>query len=239
MPSRPQPAALVWMRDRDRGGRPAVTEERIVRTAIAIADAEGIDALSMRRIATEMGSGTTSLYRHLTNKDELIELMVDAVFGEVPRPEAAGDWRARLTASARLLRAALLRHPWLVQQMSRRPALGPNVLDQSDHALGVVAAVTDDATTANLVVSAVNTYVLGAAATELAELEAQRGTGMTEEEWQQSVGEYVRQVVESGRYPHFAWRVLESGEPDDDTRFEFGLTCLLNGVTAALPPNDI
>ena len=68
MPSRSQPATLVWMRDRERGGRPVLSEEKIVRAAIQLADAEGIDALSMRRVAAEIGSGTTSLYRHLTSK---------------------------------------------------------------------------------------------------------------------------------------------------------------------------
>jgi AcrR family transcriptional regulator len=223
------------MRDRERGVRPVLSEEKIVRCAIQLADAEGIDALSMRRIAAEMGTGTTSLYRHITNKDELIELMVDAVCGEKPLQEQpSGDWRAELAGIARGFRAALLRHPWLAQQASRRPALGPNAIERSDHALGVVGTVSDDATLAGMVVSAVDTYVLGSVATELAELEAQRSTGMTEDEWRASVGIYVRQVVDSGRYPHFNRRILEADDPDADDRFEFGLDCLLAGVATAL-----
>jgi AcrR family transcriptional regulator len=226
---------MVWMRDRERGSRPALSEEKIVRTAIRLADAEGIDALSMRRIAAEMGSGTTSLYRHITNKDELIELMIDAVHGEMPLPDEPGDdWLAELAASARRFRAALLAHPWLAQQASRRPALGPNVIKQSDHALGVAGRVTTDATQAGMVVDAVNTFVLGSVAAELAELEARRNTGMTEDEWRSSVGAYVRQVVESGEFPHFNRRIVESGDPDPESRFEFGLSCLLAGIATAL-----
>ena len=235
MPSRSQPATLVWMRDRERGGRPVLSEEKIVRAAIQLADAEGIDALSMRRVAAEIGSGTTSLYRHITNKDELLELMIDMVYGEKPLPEQPGDdWRAELATLARGFRTALLRHPWLAQQASRRPALGPNVIKKTDHALGVVGKVTDDATQAGMVVSAVNTYVLGSVATELAELEAQRSTGMTEDEWRDSVGTYVRHVVDSGRYPHFNRRILEADDPDAESRFEFGLACLLTGLATAL-----
>ncbi|MEN3266000.1 TetR/AcrR family transcriptional regulator [Pseudonocardia sp.] len=234
MPARERPAAtLVWMRDRDRGVRPALSEEKIVRAAVDLADAEGIDALSMRRIATELGSGTTSLYRHITGKDELIELMVDAVYGERPMPPGPGDdWRAGLAAVARSFRASLLRHPWLAQQASRRPALGPNVIARFDHALAVVDRFTHDATRANMIVSAVNTYVLGSVAAELADREAQRSTGMTEDEWRDSVGTYVGHVVDSGRYPHFNRRILNAEDPDADARFEFGLDCLLSGIAS-------
>lgn len=223
------------MRDRERGSRPVLSEEKIVRTAIRLADAEGIDALSMRRIATEVGTGTTSLYRYVTGKDELIELMVDAVYeGKSPPQQPDGDWRAELAAVARDFRAALLRHPWLAQQASRRPALGPNAIARSDHALGVVGRATDDATEAGMVVSAVITYVLGSVAAELAEVEASRSTAMTEDEWRQSVGGYVRQVVDSGRFPHFNRRILEAEDPGAEARFEFGLDCLLSGIAAAL-----
>ncbi|MDA3629937.1 TetR/AcrR family transcriptional regulator [Saccharopolyspora oryzae] len=234
MSARSQSPALVWMRDRQRGSRPALTEEKIVRTAIDLADAEGIEALSMRRIAAEMGSGTTSLYRHVTNKDELIELMVDAVHGEGEPPVESGDWLEDLAAIARSSRASLLRHPWLVQQATRRPTLGPNVLKRADHQLGVVGRATDDASQAAMVVSAISTFVLGSAAAELADLEAQRSTGMTEADWQHAVGEYVRQVVESGQYPHFNRRILEADDRDHEARFEFGLACLLAGIARAL-----
>jgi hypothetical protein len=83
-----------------------------------------------------------------------------------------------------------------------------------------------------MIVSAVNTYVLGSAAAELADREAQRSTGMTEDEWRASVGTYVRHVVESGRYPHFNRRILDAEDPDADARFEFGLDCLLSGIAS-------
>ena len=85
-----------------------------------------------------------------------------------------------------------------------------------------------------MIVSAVNTYVLGSVAAELADREAQRATGMTEDEWRTSVGTYVRQVVESGRYPHFNRRILDADDPDAEARFEFGLDCLLRGIASGV-----
>ncbi|OXM63645.1 MULTISPECIES: TetR/AcrR family transcriptional regulator [Amycolatopsis] len=234
MPRAKNPPTMVWMRDRTAKTRPVVTEEKIVRTAIAIADAEGLDALSMRRLAAEMDSGTTSLYRHVASKDELFELMVDTIIGEQPLPEPTDDWRAELAQLARRQRALLLLHPWLAQQITRHPALGPHVIAHADHQLGIVSRVTGDPTLATMVVDTINTHVLGAVSAELAELEAQRRTGMTENEWRDWVGAYVRQVIESGRYPHFTRRVLEADDTDPATRFEFGLECVLTGIEAAL-----
>lgn len=233
-----QAASLVWMRDRPaRAGRPALSEERIVATAVAIADAEGIDTLSMRRIAAELNSGTTSLYRYLTDKDELIELMVDAVHGEQPVPaEPSGDWRADLADLARRTRNGLLRHPWLVAQASQRPALGPNALARVEYALSAVAAATEDVNLAGAIMNAVNDYVLGTVTAELAEHEAQRRTGQTELEWRASVAPYIREVIDAGQHPRFARRVIEGDDPDADQRFEFGLGCLLTGIAASLGP---
>jgi AcrR family transcriptional regulator len=231
-----QAAALVWMRERPtRTGRPALSEERIVATAIAIADAEGIDTLSMRRIATELNSGTTSLYRYLTDKDELIELMVDAVHGEqAPPTRPSGDWRADLADIAQRSRAGLLRHPWLVAQASQRPALGPNALAGVEYALSAVGAATDDINLASSVMGAVDNYVLGAVTAELAEHEAQRRTGQTEQQWRARVAPYISEIIESGRHPQFARRVIEADDPTAEQRFEFGLRCVLNGIAEEL-----
>lgn len=211
-----------------------LTEQKIVETAIELADREGIDALSMRRIASELNSGTTSLYRYLNSKDELIELMVDAVYGKTPVPDLPKDWRGGFELIARRFRAVLLRHPWMTQQASRRPALGPNVIARSDHALAIAAMATNDPTKAAMVVEAVTTFVVGWVSAELADQQAQRDSGMTVEQWQASVGEYVGKVVDSGQYPHFNWRILEADDPDFDTRFEFSLDCLLTGLSAVL-----
>nr|BFF04937.1 TetR/AcrR family transcriptional regulator C-terminal domain-containing protein [Streptoalloteichus tenebrarius] len=206
--------------------------ERIVARAVAIADAEGLSALSMRRVAADLGSGTASLYRYVASRDELLDLMIDAVRGEEEPPALTGDWRADLTAVARRLRADLLRHPWLGSELTGRPTLGPHSLRHADVALGAATALTPDITLAAHVVDTVLAYVFGSVAGELAEAQAQRRTGLTEDQWRASVGPYIREVIASGAYPLFARRVTEAEDPTPDQRFEFGLACVLDGVAA-------
>ena len=221
---------LVWTRQRPSPRRQAPSVERIVARAVAIADTEGLAALSMRRVAADLGSGTASLYRYVTSRDELLDLMIDEVRGEEPVPELTGDWRADLTAVARALRLGLLRHPWLAGELTGRPTLGPNSLRRGDRALAAAVELTPDITVAAQVLDTVRAYVFGAVAGEIAAAQAQRRSGLTEAQWQESVGPYIRQVLDSGDYPAFSRRVLEGEESDAEQRFEFGLTCVLDGV---------
>ncbi|MBZ6473638.1 GntR family transcriptional regulator [Streptomyces griseocarneus] len=117
---RPEPAArTARRRARQRTGEPALSRERVVRTAVAIADAYGSAALSMRALAAELGVSTVALYRHVPGKDELVVLMADAVLGEAELPaRAPADWRGRLEAAAGSQWALYCRHPWLAKVMS-------------------------------------------------------------------------------------------------------------------------
>ncbi|MEU8437219.1 TetR/AcrR family transcriptional regulator [Streptomyces sp. NPDC029216] len=225
-------AALVWSRERRTPRRQAPSVERIVATAIAIADTEGLPGLSMRRIATELGSGTASLYRYVTSRDELLDLMIDAVQGETAPPALTGNWRTDLTNVAKRLRALVLRHPWLGSDLLGRPALGPNSLRQFETSLTAAAALTQDATLAAHTIDTVLAYTLGAVTAELAELQAQQRTGLTEEQWRASVAPYIREVIADGTYPQFARRVTEAEDADPEERFDFGLACVLDGVAA-------
>ncbi|MEU6413381.1 TetR/AcrR family transcriptional regulator C-terminal domain-containing protein [Microbispora sp. NPDC046933] len=223
---------LVWSKQRRTPRRQAPSVERIVRAAVVIADAEGLAALSMRRVAADLESGTASLYRYVESRDDLLDLMIDAVQGETAPPEPTGDWRADMTAVARRLRATLLRHPWLASELTGRPALGANSLRQQDTALTAAAALTADITLAAQAVDTVLSYVFGAVGRELAEEQARRRTGLTEEQWRESVGPYIREVIAGGAYPQFARRVAEADDAGPDERFEFGLECVLDGVEA-------
>jgi AcrR family transcriptional regulator len=219
----------VWGKDRRTPRRQAPSVEQIVATAIAIADTEGLDALSMRRVAGDLGSGTASLYRYVASRDELLDLMIDEVrAGSI---ELTGDWRADLTSLARHLRATLLRHPWLGAELMGRPALGANSLRRYDIALAAASGLTSDVTAAANVVGVVMAYVSGSVAQELAELQAQRRSGMTEDQWRESVGAYIRDVIDSGAYPHFARHVIEAEDSEPGQQFEFGLACVLDGVS--------
>lgn len=233
--------ALVWSKERHTPKRQVLSVERIVEVSIGIADSEGLDALSMRRVATDLRSGTTSLYRYVTGRDELLELMIDTARAAAAPEPLTGAWRTDLADVARGQRTALLRHPWLGSVLASRPALGPNSLRQMDHALAAVGAATEDITLASDVVSLVFDYVIGVVSRELAEQEAQRRTGMTEEQWRSSVSPYIHRIVESGAYPQFARRVIEAEDHGFDHSFEFGLACLLDGIATRVghqPPDS-
>ncbi|MFC5187287.1 TetR/AcrR family transcriptional regulator C-terminal domain-containing protein [Actinomadura harenae] len=226
---------LVWTKERREPRRRAPSVERFVTRAVAIADAEGVDAVTMRRVAKDLGSGTASLYRYIAGRDELLDLMIDAVQGENAPPEPSGDWRADLGVYAGALRAVLLRHPWLGAALTGRPALGPHSLRRYDTVLAAAGTLTPDATLAALAVDTVTAYVLGSVGGEIAELQASRRTGMTEDEWRASVSPYIREVVDGGEYPHFSRRIIEADDQPPGRAFEFGLTCVLDGLAARIP----
>ncbi len=115
-----------------RGPKPGLTLDRIVEAAVQVADAEGLEAVSMRRVATELGTGAMSLYRYVPGKAELLDLMLDRVQRPGADPHAAlgdGTWRSALEALARETLALYRRHPWLLQVNQSRPILGPGALD--------------------------------------------------------------------------------------------------------------
>ncbi len=234
--------ALVWTRlegaPRTAGrAKPALSLPKIVRAALDLADAEGIDALSMRSVAKRLGAGTMSLYRHVATRDELIDLMTDEVLGEAPLPATpSGHWRADLTALARGLRQMVHRHPWVVRHLSR-PSLGPNFRARTEFALAAVDGFGLGIDAMLDVVGTVNAFTLGFVQDELADHEARQRTGLTEEEWHEQIAPFVQQVLSTGAYPRLA-RVVAAAEdqPDMDEIFERRLGYVLAGLSLTLRP---
>jgi DNA-binding transcriptional regulator YhcF (GntR family) len=233
----PAPPPRAPRRREAREAEPELTQERVVRTAIGIADAEGLAALSMRRVAAELGIATMSLYRYVPGKDELVLLMADLVLGEhrLPEPPPAG-WRAQLELSARLQWAGYRRHPWLAQVISMtRPQLLPNGVDHTEWALRAVDGLGLDP---NAMLHAAVTmlgYVRGTAASLEPEAQAQQDTGITDEQWMESQGSAMAQLLASGRFPTFARMMAGPGlDLDLDSLFEFGLRQLLDGLAMRL-----
>jgi AcrR family transcriptional regulator len=229
---------LVWARPErpPRGRARGLRREQIVRAAITIADRDGLDALTMRRVAEQLGAGTMSLYWHVRNKDELTELMRDEVVGEQTLREPSGDWRADLATFARDVRRTFLRHPWLASLLGGRPALGPNSLRQDELSLAIVGGLEVDEQIRTAIPSLVYFFVIGYVLREVAQREIQRRTGVSREEWRASVAPYIQQVLASGAYPNLE-RVIAGGggQPvDDDAAFEFLLELVLDGIAARL-----
>jgi DNA-binding transcriptional regulator YhcF (GntR family) len=215
-----------------------VTRERVVRTAIAIADAEGTAALSMRRIATELGVATMSLYRHVQSKDELLVRMVDAVFGDHPFPaDPPAGWRAGLEVAARRLWTTFRRHPWAVVALSlTRPRATPGTLAYGEAVLRVLAGTELDEYRMFQVYIAVFGYVRGIATGLEWDAAEEQETGVSGEEHLRAQDAMFADVTASGAYPTFV-RVMRASDfdLDLDEQFEFGLRHLLDGFAASLP----
>lgn len=224
------PADVVWLRLATLSGRARRELDRIVAAAIDLADREGVDALSMRRLATELDTGTTTLYRYVTGRDELLELMVDAVNasdGNVTGRPA--HWRDGLRLVAREARGRFLAHPWLASQVVARPTIGPNTLHGAEFVISIAIDLAGDPTTAASVTSALLAYVQGSVGAELAEAEARRRTGLDEQAWRETVAPWVRSILDDARFPSFAQVILAADDLSFEDRFAFGLERLLDG----------
>lgn len=135
------PDDVIWMRPGPAaaGRPPRHSQAEITAVAVAVADAEGLDAVSMRRVAAELGTGAASLYRYVDNREDLLDLMTDAVGAEYALGEPTGDWLADLLRLGEQAREILRRHPWAPSLVLTRPVLGPNGLVLLEYVLEVLA----------------------------------------------------------------------------------------------------
>jgi len=227
-------------RPRDRG----LSREEIVAAAIAVADAEGPDAISMRRIARELRAGAMSLYWHVASKEELIDAMLDSLEAEIGVPEPTGDWQADLRELAHRHRAGLLRHPWVMEYAANRPPSGPNDARNLDLMLGMVAGTGVDTRMMVNILMTVFTYVLGAVLREVQEMrsernQAEREAAMTAAEIEAERARFHTWLADADSYPNIRRMIEADVDPyaadTRDERFEFGLDCLLAGIAARLP----
>ncbi|MDQ3054010.1 MAG: TetR/AcrR family transcriptional regulator [Actinomycetota bacterium] len=230
-----------------RGPKPGLSLAAIVAKAVEVADADGLPAVSMRRIADELGVGTMSLYRHVPGKAELLDLMLDSVAGEPsagrtdadPPPLTGGGWRASLEEFARGAWAQFHRHPWLLQVSQARPIMGPNEMLGTEAILAAIAemGLSDGETVA--VLSTVYAYVSGLARNNVEYAKAASTTGVSDEDWWGAQAPFLEKVIASGDYPHLT-RVSEAGawESTDDG-FEFGLKCVFDGIEAQLRSRSV
>jgi AcrR family transcriptional regulator len=219
----------------------ALSRDQIVGAAIRVADAEGADAVSMRRIARELNAGTMSLYWHVVSKEELLDLMLDAVQGDRETPEPSGDWRRDMRDVARAMRGSLHEHPWLMNFIGGRPPVGPKSLRNLERMLGYFDGLGLDIRMTIDIATTVGTYVMGAVLREVQEHNSetymeQTLAELTEAEREKVIGEFTERVRATGRYPHLAELMSAGYDPDAaetrDSRFEFGLDCLLDGIAA-------
>jgi AcrR family transcriptional regulator len=216
---------------------PRLSNARIVGAAMHIADNEGLQAISMRRIAEELGAGAMSLYRHVSGKDQILDLLLDAAYGEISVPDVpSGNWREDLWNLARQTRGVLKRHWWLGPLLTTRPTFGPNYLRWFEFQLASTGAAGLDMQARTRAIGTVFAYVAGVVGYELGEEESNRRHNLTPERKRALAAPLLAPILATGLYPNLAQFVeVGDAEPTDES-FEFGLGCVLDGVASHTMP---
>jgi len=245
----PPASQPIWTRPGPGARRPRFSREQIAAAALAIADTEGFDAVSIRRVAAALGAGAMSLYRYISAKADLVALMDDAIMGEslIPDGQLPADWREALAMIAHSTRAALLRHPWAVQALQGRGAaaqdgsFGPNGIRHFEQSLAAVATAPLDTTAKLDLITIVDDYVFGHV---LRAGEQQARAATANPAHAAAITAYLQDQLSTGQFPHLtelardpaAQRITDPATLDD--RFERGLHALIDGAAASTPPGD-
>ncbi|MCX5379219.1 TetR/AcrR family transcriptional regulator [Streptomyces sp. NBC_00091] len=210
----PAEPEVIWARPprAGRGPRPAHSRDSIAAEAVRIADAEGIEAVSMRRVAAGIGAGTMSLYNYVPRKEDLYELMVDAVSGEYDLTPPSGDWRGDLLALARQTRALMRRHPWLPRLLSPVYGFSPHALRYLEHSLACLEPLEVPGGEKLELIAAINGTVATFVAGELALAERARSLPWSEAAEQGVRMAWLGSRLETGEYPRLA-AALTEGTP--------------------------
>jgi AcrR family transcriptional regulator len=212
--------------------RPALTREAIVAAALRLADAEGLAAVSMRRIATELDARTMSLYHHVARKEDLIALMADAVSAEVLVPEPLpSSWREAITCIVRRERDVAQRHPWMVDVVAMQLEVGPNMLRHAEQTLAALAELRLSPQDAIQVSAAIDHYVLGHTLRERWDMFIESDATQNAERAALVLrrSPVLAELAEQGELP-FLVPVLDAGFPSGADSFEQGLAWLLDGI---------
>jgi AcrR family transcriptional regulator len=232
--------ALLW-RDQlgepvgSRGPKQRSSVDDVVAAAIAIADEDGLGALSMRRVAERLDIKVMSVYTYVPGKAELIDLMVDQVAGEQPLDPLTGPVRERLERIARQQWTEYRAHPWLLSVDTSRPPLGPNVSDRWEWALAAVDGIGLDEIEMDQVITLVAGFVAGPARDANDAERARLDSGESDVEWWERNAPVLEQIMDGSRYPISGQVGTVTGEAyqsaaNPDLAFEFGLARVLDGI---------
>ena len=214
----------------ERGQRAPLNRERVLQAAVALADGTGVDALSMRRLGETLGVEAMSLYNHVANKEDLLDGMVDVVFGEIDLPAAGEPWRPAMRRRAVSMRAALTRHRWAIGLLESRTSPGAVTLRQHDAVLGCLRGAGFPVALAGSAFSVVDSYVYGFALQEQA-------LPFDDPEQTTELAEAMLARFPAGAYPHLVeFMVVRTGGGDYEfgDEFDFGLDLVLDGLERAL-----
>ena len=221
---------MAQRRKTRRGRRTPLSRERVIDAALALADAEGVDALSMRRLGKALGVEAMALYNHVRNKDEILDALVDRVFAEVEVTQIEGDWRHEMRKRALGMREALLRHRWATGLLESRTNPGPANLSHHNAVIGCLRHAGFDPAMSVHAYSALDSYIYGFAL-------QQHTLPFETPEQQRALTEHMLSMLPGDEYPHLREvgtdLILVQGF-DHGAEFEFGLDLILDGLERAL-----
>jgi len=238
MPSDSEETTLIWLRPEPSGRKPRYTRAEIARTAIGIADSEGFAAVTMKRIAAELGAGTMTLYYYVRNKADIVALMQDAIFEDVlvPAGEFPAGWRDAVALIARRTRDVLVSHPWAVSSLNQAQ-FGPNAVQHYEQSLAALAGTTLSYPQKTEVTAIIDDYVSGNAAHTIETRERVRAVARNPG----LVGEaqvYGEELLSTGKFPELAALAEHARNTGTETgplvhmdrQFDIGLTALIDGI---------
>ena len=244
---------LIWLRPEPNARRPRFSREQITATAVRIADAEGFGAVTMKRVAAELGAGTMSLYYYVRTKADLVALMQDAILADIliPDDELPSDWRKAVTVIARRTRDVLLAHPWSIASLDDAQ-FGPNAMRHIEQSLAALDELDLSPAAKLSLWGIVDNYVFGSA---LHTIETRTRIAQAEHKPQLVADAltYGQQQLATGQFPRLATLYQKSDQPKAQdsgvtgaqttpdpltAQFEHGLVALLDGLTRAGAPDD-
>jgi len=208
--------------------REPLSRQRALASAVALADAEGIGSLTMRRLAQELGVEAMSLYHHVANKDDILDGMVDMVFGEIDLPSEGTEWKTAMRERARSARAAMTRHPWAISIMESRSSPGPATLRHHDAVLGSCRSAGFSVEMAAHAFSLLDSYIYGFVLQEV-------NLPFDDTDNLEEVVESMMMPFSADDYPHLVelttQHILQPGYSYGN-EFEYGLGLILDSLTA-------
>jgi AcrR family transcriptional regulator len=209
--------------------RTPLSRERVLRGAVAVADAGGIASLTIRSLAQELGVKPMSVYHHVANKDEILDGIVDLVFGEIELPSADGDWRTEMRRRANSARRVLRGHPWAIGLLESRTSPGPATLRHHDAVIGALRGGGFSVEMTAHAYALIDSYVYGFA--------LQEASLPFESDTVADVAEPMMEQFPAGEYPHLVEMateyILQPGY-DFGNEFEFGLGMILEGLARSM-----
>ena len=216
------------MKDPQAQRRAPLNRDKVLNAAIDLADTGGIESMSMRKLGNALGIEAMSLYSHVANKGDLLDGMIDAVFGEIEVPSGRTEWKSAMRQRAISVRSVMARHPWAIGLMESRTAPGPATLRHHDAVIGTLLAAGMSIELAAHTLSAVDSYTYGFA---LQERNVPSTTGETAR-----LAQLILVQLASGEYPHLAELTLNhvmQPSYDRGNEFAFGLDLILDGIETA------